>query len=91
MKLFWGLGKVMTLGFWLMVLVNMAAALPSPFDVLLSLAGSLALLTHLLELMLFNSNLRGRIHPWRDRLQILVFGIFHIQSISRPSAEVAHA
>lgn len=91
MKLFWGLGKVMTLGFWLMVLVNMATVLPSPFDVLLRLAGSLALLTHLLELVLFNSNLRGRVHPWRDRLQILVFGIFHIQSISRPSAEVAHA
>lgn len=91
MKLFWGLGKVLTLGFWLVVLVNQVTALPSPFNVVLSLAGSLALLTHLLELLLFNSSLRGRTHPWRDRGKILVFGIFHIQSISHPSADGTHA
>jgi putative membrane protein len=91
MKLFWGLGKVLTLGFWLVVLVNQVTALPSPFNVVLSLAGSLALLTHLLELLLFNSSLRGRAHPWRDRGKILVFGIFHIQSISHPSADGTHA
>jgi len=91
MKLFWGLGKILTLGFWLVVLVNQVTALPNPFDLLISLAGSLALLTHLLELALFNGSLRGRAHPWRDRGQILLFGIFHLQSISSRSAGVAHA
>jgi putative membrane protein len=91
MKLFWGLGKVLTLGFWLVVLVNAAVVLPNPFAVLIKLAGSLLLLTHVMELFLFNGSLRGRSHPWRDRLQIVFFGIFHLQSFGRRQAEVHHA
>jgi len=91
MKLFWGLGKILTLGFWVVVLINQLFLLPSPFDILIKLAGSLVLLTHMLELFLYSSSLRERAHPWRDRLQILVFGIFHIQSFSAPSAEASHA
>lgn len=91
MKVFWGLGKMLTLGFWLVVLVNMVIALPNPFDLLINMAGSLLLLTHLLELVLFNGSLRGRTRPWMDRAKILLFGIFHLQTFSRPSAETAHA
>lgn len=91
MKLFWGLGKVLTLGFWLVVLVNTVLALPNPFDLLINMAGSLLLLTHLLELVLFNGSLRGRMRPWMDRGQILLFGIFHLQTFSRSQAEIAHA
>jgi putative membrane protein len=91
MKLFWGLGKVLTLGFWAVVLANQAVVLPIPFEMLIKLAGSLLLLTHVMELFLFNGSLRGRSHPWFDRLQILIFGIFHLQSFGRRQAEVHHA
>ena len=91
MKLFWGMGKVLTLAFWLVVLVNLAVQLPSPFEILLKLAGGLMLLMHVLEVLFFNGDLRGRAHPWRDRLQILCFGMFHLQSFSRSSREVSHA
>jgi putative membrane protein len=91
MKFFWGLGKVLTLGFWLVVLINQAVALPNPFDVLIKLAGSLLLLTHIAELFLFNGSLKGRSRRWADRLQILLFGIFHLQSFARRPAEVQHA
>jgi putative membrane protein len=91
MKVFWGLGKILTLGFWAVVLVNQAILLPSPFAVLIKLAGSLLLLTHVLELFLFNGSLRGRAQPWRDRVLILLFGIFHLQSFGRRPAEVQHA
>jgi len=91
MRLFWGLGKVLTLGFWAVVLVNQAVALPVPFGMLIKLAGCLLLLTHVLELFLFNGSLRGRSSPWGDRLRILVFGIFHLQSFGRRPAEVQHA
>jgi putative membrane protein len=91
MKLFWSLGKVLTLGLWFVVAVNMVTVLPSPFNALIDLAGSLVLLTHLLEIVLFNGSLRGRAHPWFDRVQILIFGIFHLQSFYGSSAEVAHA
>jgi putative membrane protein len=91
MKLFWGLGKILTLGFWMVVLVNQAVELPIPFEMLIKLGGSLLLLTHVMELFLFNGSLRGRSHPWLDRLQILIFGIFHLQSFGRRQAEVHHA
>ncbi len=91
MRVFRGLGKMLTLGFWAVVLVNQAVLLPSPFSVLINLAGSLLLLTHVLELFLFNGSLHGRPQPWRDRLLILLFGIFHLQSFGRRSGEVQHA
>lgn len=91
MKLFWGLGKVVTLGFWVVVLVNSVIEAPSPFGIMIDMAGSLVLLTHILELFLFNGSLRGRKHPWRDRGKILIFGIFHVQAIGRRAAESSHA
>lgn len=91
MKVFWGAGKVLTLAFWLVVLVSLAVELPNPFDVLLKLVGSLLLLMHVLELGFFNNDLRGRAHPVRDALQVMLFGMFHLQSFSRPSLGVNHA
>ncbi|QXI27446.1 DUF1145 domain-containing protein [Pseudomonas vanderleydeniana] len=87
MKVLWGLGKVLTLLFWLVVLVNLASPLISPFRLLVNLAGSLLLLTHLLEVLLFNGSLRDRAQPWRDRAQILIFGMFHVQVLPLPSRE----
>ena len=91
MKVVWGVGKVLTLGFWAVVLINQAAVLPIPFHVLIKLAGGMLLLTHVIELFLFNGSLRERSRPWSDRLQILIFGIFHLQSFGRRQAEVHHA
>ncbi|MDY7531402.1 DUF1145 domain-containing protein [Pseudomonas sp. Bout1] len=85
MKVFWGLGKLLTLLFWVLVVVNLFTPLINPFHLLVSLAGSLLLLTHILELLLFNGSVKNRAHPWRDRLQILLVGMFHVQSFSAPA------
>jgi putative membrane protein len=81
MKVLWRLGKFLTLLFWLVVLVNLLNPLIHPLHLLVKLAGNLLLLMHLLELVLFNSSLKRRAHRWRDRLQILLFGVFHLQTI----------
>ncbi|SDV02751.1 DUF1145 domain-containing protein [Pseudomonas mucidolens] len=86
MKVFWGLGKFLTLLFWVVVIVNLVRPLINPFHLLVNLSGSLLLLTHLLVLLLFNANLKHRAHPWRDRLQILLVGMFHVQSLSAAAA-----
>ncbi|NWC11645.1 DUF1145 domain-containing protein [Pseudomonas agarici] len=92
MKLLWGLGKVMMLLFWLVLLSNLAHPLVSPFGLGVNLVGSLLLLTHLLEILLFNGDLQGRRQPWRDRAQILAFGMFHLQILLSPTCEeVSHA
>ncbi|AZC23029.1 MULTISPECIES: DUF1145 domain-containing protein [Pseudomonas] len=92
MKVLWGLGKFLTLVFWLVVLINLAKPLINPLHLLVNLAGCLLLLTHLLELALFNGSLTGRAHPWRDRLQILLVGVFHLQTLPTPVVvEADHA
>ncbi|OLF55472.1 DUF1145 domain-containing protein [Pseudomonas chlororaphis] len=92
MKVLWGLGKALTLLFWLLVLTNLVNPLVNPIHLLVNLAGSLLLLTHLMELLLFNASLKGRAHPWRDRLQILLTGMFHLQTFKAAKpVEVSHA
>jgi len=91
MKVFWGLGKLLTLLFWL-VLVNLLTPFVYPLHPLVNLAGGLLALFHLLELVFCNRSLKGRAHPWRDRLQIAIFGVFHLQTIPAPSApKASHA
>ncbi|WP_213937455.1 DUF1145 domain-containing protein [Pseudomonas sp. dw_612] len=89
MKVFWGLGKLLTLLFWLVVLVNLLIPFINPLHLLVSMAGALLAVIHLLEVLLCNRSLKGRAHPWRDRLKILFFGVFHLQTIPAPAAQGA--
>lgn len=76
-------GKMLTLAFWWVVLVNIFVPLGQPFEPLIHLAGAALLGLHVLELIGFNRRLRGRSHPGIDRLQILLIGIFHVVSLPR--------
>ncbi len=87
MKLLLRLGKLLALLFWGVVLVNLFKPLTNPFHLLVNLVGSLLLLVHLLELVLFNASVKHRAHPWRDRLLILLLGMFHIKSLPAPAAD----
>jgi putative membrane protein len=89
MKVFWGLGKLLTLLFWLVVLVNLLTPFVNPLHLLANLAGGLLAGLHLLEAVFCFRSLRGRAHPWRDRLQILLFGVFHLQTLPAPTASKA--
>lgn len=90
MKVFWGLGRLLTLLFWLVVVVNLIMPFVHPLHLLVHLAGALLLAVHLLELLLFRASFRGRPFPGRDRLRVLLFGLFHLQTL--PTApEASHA
>lgn len=91
MKALWGLGKALTVVFWWVVLVNLLMPADKPFHLLINAAGAALLALHVLEVLLFNGCLRERSHRWFDRLQILLVGIFHIQSIPAPRQEAKHA
>ena len=58
MKLLLGLGKLLAMLFWTVVLVNLFKPLTNPFHLLVNLVGSLLLLVHLLELVLFNASVK---------------------------------
>lgn len=92
MKVLWGLGKLLTLLFWLVVLVNLLTPFIHPLHLLVNLAGGLLATLHLLEALLCFRSLRGRAHPWLDRLKIIIFGVFHLQTIPAPTApKASHA
>jgi putative membrane protein len=92
MKVIWGLGKLLTLVFWLVVLVNLLSPFIYPLHLLVNLAGCLLAGLHLLEAVFCFRTLRGRAHPWLDRLKILFFGVFHLQTIPAPTApKASHA
>lgn len=83
--MFWGLGKLLTLLFWLVVLVNLLIPFFNPLHLLVNMAGALLAVIHFLEALLCFRSLKGRAHPWRDRLKILFFGVFHLQTIPAPA------
>lgn len=97
------MGKGVAALFWLCLLGALAGVLAKPFDQLLSLAALVLMLVHGLELWLFSGAFNGRTNPWLDRLQVLLFGVFHLALIKpalqmdmqsespEPDAEVAHA
>ena len=89
MKVIWGLGKLLTLVFWLVVLVNQLTPFVYPLHLLVDSAGCLLAGLHLLEAVFCFRTLRGRAHPWLDRLKILFFGVFHLQTIPAPTASKA--
>ncbi|PMZ85877.1 MULTISPECIES: DUF1145 domain-containing protein [unclassified Pseudomonas] len=89
MKVIWGLGRLLTLVFWAVVLVNLLIPLVFPLHPLVNLAGGLLGFIHLLEALLCYRSLRGRAHPWLDRLKIVIFGVFHLQTIPTPTASKA--
>ncbi|WP_419711714.1 DUF1145 domain-containing protein [Pseudomonas sp. NFX224] len=89
MKVIWGLGKLLTLLFWAVVLVNLLMPFIYPLHLLTNLAGGVLAILHLLEALLCNRSLKGRAHPWLDRLKILIFGVFHLQTIPAPTASKA--
>ncbi|MEN5302207.1 MULTISPECIES: DUF1145 domain-containing protein [unclassified Pseudomonas] len=91
MKFILGLGKVLTVAFWGVVLFNLMMPQPLPLNLLINALGIFVLSLHFLEVLFFNGSLRGRSHRWFDRLQILLTGIFHVMSVPRPQEAPRHA
>ncbi|TWI53057.1 putative membrane protein [Pseudomonas duriflava] len=71
------LGKLISLLFWLVVIANLVKPFAYPFDVLLNLAGVGLLIVHGLEVLLLNGRIRRSPTPWRSRLGVMLFGVFH--------------
>lgn len=78
-----GVAKALMLLFWWLVVLNLLSPFPRPFSPWLNLLGACVLMLHLFEVLVFNDLLRPRAHRWLDRAQILVLGMFHVQSLPR--------
>jgi putative membrane protein len=87
MNILLGLGKGLTALFLGVVLANLIDPFAQPFALLLNLAGALLVLIHGLELWLFSDRVSGPSRLGLERVQILLFGIFHLQGLSLAPAQ----
>lgn len=71
-------GKGAVALFWLVFGAALNKWLGSPFEQLVYLLAVALLLLHGLELWLCAALLQQRANPWLDRVQILLFGAFHL-------------
>jgi putative membrane protein len=73
-----GVGKALAALFWGAALANLLDPFAQPFASLLYLASASILLVHGLELWLFNDRLSGCPQPRLERVQVALFGVFHL-------------
>lgn len=88
MKLLTTLGRLLAVLFWLALLANLAAPLAKPFALLLELAGAAVLGLHVLLLALCHARLRCSARPTRERLLLLLFGVFYLDALPAPEVLV---
>lgn len=67
--------------FWLVALLNLFYPFAAPLGAWLDWTALAVLLAHVGELLLFRARLQGRSGPWRQRLQVLLFGLLHLQTL----------
>lgn len=67
--------------FWLVALLNLLYPFGEPLQGWLLAGGGIMLLVHVGELLLFNRRLAARPLPWLERVQVLLFGVLHLQSL----------
>lgn len=79
--MFWTIAKVAMLGFWALAAYNLIAPLGSPWQVPINAIAAVTLFLHLLELVLFNKYLKKQPSPGVHRLQVLLFGLLHLQRL----------
>jgi len=84
-------GKALTLSFWLVFGAALVKWVGPPFEQLIHLLAAFLLVLHGVQLWLFADTLTGRSNPWLDRLQVLLFGIFHLYPLKPTVAAAAEA
>ncbi|MFI8479764.1 DUF1145 domain-containing protein [Pseudomonas sp. NPDC078700] len=89
MKVILGVGALLTLLFWGVVLSNVLEPFAQPFSVLLNIAAAVVAVVHIAELWYFKSTLQQSSTPGLSRLKVLVLGIFHGYTLTRNSPSAA--
>ncbi|PTU76135.1 DUF1145 domain-containing protein [Pseudomonas mangrovi] len=79
--MFWTIAKVFMLAFWALALANLLAPFGSPWEVPLNAIAGVTLVLHLVEMLLFNKYLQQQPAPGLHRLQVLLFGVLHLQRL----------
>ncbi|MGP0170569.1 DUF1145 domain-containing protein [Pseudomonas sp. NCHU5208] len=67
--------------FWLVALLNLLYPFATPLGAWVNWAALFLLLAHAGELLLFRSRLEGMPGLWWQRVQVLAFGMLHLQTL----------
>ncbi len=80
MKALVNLAKLVTAGFWLVVLVSLFGVFAAPFDSIIPLAGLAILVVHMLEAVVWRRALSADGKFGKNVIMVLIFGVFHMAS-----------
>jgi putative membrane protein len=67
--------------FWLLALANLFVPLGQAWFWPVNLAAAAVLLAHIGEVLLLRRRLQAQPQPWLARMQVLLFGVLHIQGL----------
>ena len=82
-----GLGKLVTVGFWLMVFISLSGVFVQPFDTIIPLAGLGVLFIHGIEAVLWRRVLKLKGAFGKNVVLVLVFGVFHMATLQLQTAK----
>lgn len=81
MRVVSGAGKALMMVFWAIAGLNLTTPFAHPFASLIGLAAVAVLVVHILELLMFRRRLSALPRPRVARLQVLLFGVFHLLTL----------
>ena len=67
--------------FWLVALLNLLYPFAAPLGAWVNWLALAVLLAHVAEMLLFRARLHRLPGPWWQRLQVLLFGLLHLQRL----------
>lgn len=79
--MFGTIAKAAMLIFWALALSNLLWPFGSPWEVPLNAIAGVTLVLHLTEIVLFHQHLQQQAAPGLHRLQVLLFGVLHLQRL----------
>lgn len=84
MKIMLTVARLVTLLFWFAVLSTGFREWPTPLDTIVPALGGLVCVAHLLEIVLWQKRIRElNDHVASDNIEILIFGAFHMATLSQ--------
>ncbi|WP_461538035.1 DUF1145 domain-containing protein [Spongorhabdus nitratireducens] len=76
-----GLGKLVTVGFWLMVVISLFGVFVSPFNTIIPVAGLAIVFILGIEAVLWRRALMASGELGKNVVMVLIFGVFHMATL----------
>ena len=82
----WTIPHIASAIFWTVWVVNFVVPFPWGLEPIVRIIGGIILIVHVIEIIVFWKRIDATGAPVPNALRILLFGIFHARTLSKPGA-----